>query len=281
MKTHHKKLLHTAGTLIALIAIVFVAQRLWQNIHALDPGRITSATWLAIPLLCLVYSAANPIRARIWYHLLHAQQTPVHWAWALYAYGASDIAKYLPGNIFQFAGRQTLGMAAGIQATVLLKSAFWEITLMVGSGSLFLILIPPLLSHHMTISVPGIPILLILYITLVMILLGVLRRFFGPDANKAAALQVLFLGISGLTFAILMTVITRTPVDLSLLTSWTAAYIIAWLIGLITPGAPAGLGIREAILLLLLTHTAHEAHLLLAIAISRVITTIADIALFF
>ena len=54
------------------------------------------------------------------------------------------------------------------------------------------------------------------------------------------------------------------------------AYVIAWLAGLVTPGAPAGIGVREAVLLFLLGNVLPHADLLLAVLIGRMVTVFGD-----
>ena len=58
---------------------------------------------------------------------------------------------------------------------------------------------------------------------------------------------------------------------------WLAGFAVAWTAGLVVPGAPGGLGVFEAVLLLRLAVAVPEAPLL-AVAISyRLITTLADL----
>jgi uncharacterized membrane protein YbhN (UPF0104 family) len=58
---------------------------------------------------------------------------------------------------------------------------------------------------------------------------------------------------------------------------WLAGFAIAWTAGLVVPGAPGGLGVFEAVLLLRLAAVVPEAPLL-AVAISyRLVSTLADL----
>ncbi|MFM8966531.1 MAG: lysylphosphatidylglycerol synthase domain-containing protein, partial [Vulcanococcus sp.] len=58
---------------------------------------------------------------------------------------------------------------------------------------------------------------------------------------------------------------------------WLAGFAMAWTAGLVVPGAPGGLGVFEAVLLLRLTAVVPEAPLL-AVAISyRLVTAAADL----
>ena len=57
--------------------------------------------------------------------------------WVIKVYGTSQLAKYLPGNIFHLVGRHALGMAAGVPTGVLAKSAVWELGLISLSAAIF------------------------------------------------------------------------------------------------------------------------------------------------
>ena len=58
---------------------------------------------------------------------------------------------------------------------------------------------------------------------------------------------------------------------------WLAGFALAWTAGLVVPGAPGGLGVFEAVLLLRLTAVVPEAPLL-AVAIGyRLVTATADL----
>ena len=61
------------------------------------------------------------------------------------------------------------------------------------------------------------------------------------------------------------------------LTVWLPAFALAYAVGLVVPGAPGGLGIFEATLLLRLGGTVLEAPLLAGVLSYRVISTLADV----
>jgi glycosyltransferase 2 family protein len=61
--------------------------------------------------------------------------------------------------------------------------------------------------------------------------------------------------------------------------SWLAAFALAWTAGLVVPGAPGGLGVFEAVLLMRLAGELPQASLL-AVALSyRLVVTLADVLL--
>jgi len=60
----------------------------------------------------------------------------------------------------------------------------------------------------------------------------------------------------------------------------TAAFAIAWVVGFVTPGAPAGIGVREALLMLMLGPGMGTANASLFILALRIATTLGDILCF-
>ncbi|HCD6062498.1 TPA: hypothetical protein NDT49_004785, partial [Enterobacter asburiae] len=87
--------------------------------------------------------------------------------------------------------------------------------------------------------------------------------------------QSFFLIFSGLIFYIIIIQIDSHQFELSNMVVVVSTYIAAWLIGMITPGAPAGVGVREAILLFLL-YMFSPANVLIAIVYSRIVTILGD-----
>ena len=55
-------------------------------------------------------------------------------------------------------------------------------------------------------------------------------------------------------------------------------YCFAWLVGFVTPGAPGGLGIREAMLSLFLGSLADPGLIAAAVLLNRIVTVFGDLA---
>ena len=56
-----------------------------------------------------------------------------------------------------------------------------------------------------------------------------------------------------------------------------SGFILAWLIGFIVPGAPGGIGIREFVLITIMTSFVAEQYILFAVILHRIITVIGDL----
>lgn len=56
--------------------------------------------------------------------------------------------------------------------------------------------------------------------------------------------------------------------------------MVAWLLGLLVPGAPAGIGIREAALIYLLNGVVPQVEVLTSVMLARAVTVIGDLLFF-
>jgi uncharacterized membrane protein YbhN (UPF0104 family) len=57
---------------------------------------------------------------------------------------------------------------------------------------------------------------------------------------------------------------------------YCGAFVVAWIVGLVAPGAPAGVGVRELVLIVLLKGLVLEVELLMAVLLSTVVTVVSD-----
>lgn len=273
MKPGLKRFLHWLGSGLALSGLLFVAFRLYNYWVDIDFKNFSKVSWAYIAGCAFAYCSANLLLATAWRRLLEQLGVEVAAFWAFRAYGISQLAKYVPGNIFHLAGRQAIGMAAGLSGAVMAKSTMWEIGLLIAAGALFGWLALPLL-------VPGFSMMFCMGFLLLSVL-GVviaLFRFIGSQVASAFINQMLFLAVSALIFIILLKVvvnITVLPFEVWLMMG--GAYTIAWLAGLMTPGAPAGVGVRELVLITLLNGMINDAQLLAAVLIGRLVTVAGDL----
>lgn len=267
--------LHTVGAVLGILGVIFVGERLYHYSGEIDLDRISKTGWWLLGILSVVYGAANILLALAWSDLLRYFKLNVKLGWAIRVYGLSQLAKYVPGNIFQFAGRQALGMAVGYAGRPLAKSAIWEIGLIATTGCLFSALTLPLLYPSWN--------ALFAMGVFVIFVCGVgytLWRYFSSSLTRVFIWHTLFLVTSGLVFVGTLQLISPEALEFKLLPAVCGAYVLAWLAGLITPGAPAGLGVREAVTLFLLSSIVSPGDLLLAIVLSRIITLLGDLMFF-
>jgi hypothetical protein len=267
-----KRVPHVLGTGLGILGVVFVVMRLNTHMGQLDLARFDTTAWSLVGLLALVYGAANILLAQAWWHLLVFFDIEVKKRWAVRTYGLSQLAKYVPGNIFHLAGRQALGMAAGLPASALAKSALWELGLIATAGAFFGLLVTPLLWPELPVPASAEAFGLMSVVSII-----TLRWLLAPAVGAALIWQIFFLMISGIVFMGALFLVTPSSViTLSTFSVLCGSYVIAWLAGLVTPGAPAGVGVREMVLLFLLKGMMSESDLLLAIVLGRIVTVAGD-----
>lgn len=270
-----KRWLNLVGGVLGLVALGYVVQRLFQYAGQIDVDRLRVGGWSVVALLSLLYGAANVLLALAWRRLLALFDVPVGRAWAIGVYGASQLAKYVPGNVFQFAGRQALGMAQGIAGRPLAKSTLWELGLIAVAGAAFSLLALPLAWPSVRQPVAGLA-----FVCVAVLVAYVLRRSLSVHAAAAWCLHLVFLAASGAVFVAVLVLVISPYQALPPLPAVAGAYVAAWLTGLVVPGAPAGVGVREAVLMFALGPSMAPGDLLLVILIGRMITVLGDLIYF-
>lgn len=263
--------LNIVGGLLGLVALGYVFQRIYKYFGYINPGHLGGWGWMLVAMLSLIYGSANILLASAWKHVLCFLNVAIDSRRAVRIYGLSQLAKYVPGNIFQFAGRQALGMAEGLAARPLAKSALLEVALLAVAGSMFalpaLTLFWPFMSQPMS---------LLIFALTASSLAVVMRSRLSGQVAQAWCLQLCFLALSSGAFVILLALVVPNASALPPLPAVAGVYVVAWLVGLVTPGAPAGVGVREAVLLFALSDAVLPADLLLAVMLSRLVTVLGD-----
>ncbi len=272
IKSKLRKALNIAGSVIALLSVLFVAHRMTEYWAQVPENTFTLKLLLLILLLAGIYGAANTILASAWRILMLGLEQTITSRIATRIYGLTQLAKYVPGNIFQFAGRQFLAMSHGFSGKAIAKSTFLELLLLVLTGAVFVLWMLPLLYPAFNITY-GFSLFII---TINLMWLGLKWR--GKKGLISVILRYfLFLLISGAVFlCVLYSIVDNWTASPALILPLIGAYVISWLAGLITPGSPAGVGVREFLLIIFLKPFFAEIDIVLAVILSRIITVVGD-----
>lgn len=270
-----KKYLHWFGSALGIVGIVFVAFKLVEYSDQYNFTSLTPRAWITLVLLSGCYGVAGLLLALSWRALLQYLRIEVTKSWAIRSYGISQLAKYIPGNIFHLAGRQAFGVKAGIPNWTLAKSSLGELCALSGCSVLFSLLAAPLILPNISVTVA-----VSVFLLIIVVLAAVLFRYVSRHLGLAFCYYCLFLVVMANVFVWTL-VIAYADGDLGV--SYVVlggAYLLAWLAGMLTPGTPAGLGVRELALFLLLGHSIDHAVLVGAIVLSRLVSVVGD-TLFF
>ena len=274
---------------VAYVLYQIYDERIWEVDYDVL-GRLAGATVFGI----ILYSFASLLLALAWHEeLAWVGESPSSLAVSLGIYGRAQLAKYAPGNVFSLVGRQVLGRQSGFSHKGLAWASMLEVFGMLYAAGL----LACAGASHWASSALGIPVgaffsLVASIAFLPLLLVGALRRceftrrFALPEITGADYLRlnllfliyVPFFALSGLVFVMLMRTIQP---DLAI--NWfeiVGTVSAIWLIGYVTPGASAGIGVRDALLLLAVGDLLGGSLATLIVVAYRVVTVVGDIGFF-
>lgn len=272
-----KTWLKPVGIALALLGAAFFLRELYVNSGQVSLQDLSTLTYLGLFILTLSYVGANFALAFGWHAVLRFLSCDVTMDWCLRVYAQTQIAKYIPGNIFHYGARQVASANASIPQATMLRASVIEFVVITGIAAFALpyVLFSVLLTDQNLVELGLVLTCLIIVIAIVcatLCLNGLLRRIAIGYGAHVAISSLIFLTI----FALVITPPSTWQSALTICFSFT----ISWLLGVVTPGAPAGLGVREAALLVLLANLATAGQLLSIIIISRVVTSLGDFIFF-
>lgn len=273
------------GTLLALTAVVFLARQLQENAGQISTGQLEGA-WFRVLIAAGGYFLCGLPLGLIWWLSVRGAGggspplvicVPVHLA--------SQLGKYLPGNVAHFAARHLMMRKHGSRHVELVAAGLLEaLALVVAAGVLAAWVIHPAADRLLGWNLPeGAQLATLAVAATVAIAAWVIARRRGWIAAsvpaRTAALAMLaavlvavafFLGMSACFILVSTNVALSDAVDV---VPWIAA---SWLLGFIVPGAPGGIGVRELVLVLGLTPLVGEGPAVLDAALFRLVTVAGD-----
>jgi len=266
---------------IFIVTLAFLAITIEKNLQELSAIWEQNQAWCYGGLALGVSLLAHLWSAWVWSWILRDLQQPVSRAWAIAVFLKNSPAKYIPGNIWHLYGRVRAAQKVGIAVEVAALSVLLE-PLLIAAAALTLVVLSSPLS-----SLQG--------VGLALILLGVHPRLLNPilrwierqrSKPKTFAFlrqyplrlylgEVVFMGLRVIGF--LLAVLVFVPLNWAMVRPLVGGFSFAWLLGLVTPGAPGGLGIFEATAIALLNGYLTPGLLLGIVALYRFVSTLAEI----
>jgi len=262
--------------------LFFLAQTLrehWQEVATL---RLRDRGWLFLLGGFAVTLVAHIWSGWVWSWILREFNQSVGGRWAIRVYLKTNIAKYLPGNVWHFYGRAIAVQQQGVPLAIATVSVLLEPLLMAAAALIVIIFNQPPTQMGWALLV------------LPLILLGVhpwglnpLLRWMGRRKRNCAAVAVKrypllpllgeigFLGLRGTGFVLAM--LALSPVAVAQTPQLVSAFSLAWLLGLVIPGAPGGLGVFESTAIALLDREFSPGAILGVVALYRLVGTLAEV----
>jgi len=281
-----------------LLSFVYLGRAIYTQASGFHGIVFSVGVIVALSTLLLFYFSQWIAGANIWRCLLHGGGVHISLRQSFVILGQSQIAKYLPGNVFQYVGRFALGTKYEIPATAVASATFIEIILCVVSSTLMAsletIIAPGLISkwlHAVNRNfISG------LMIAAVIIAIGILfSAIFSSRWRKLVTSQQAYLNPFRLIYVIVQFLLIFSVMGIL---TWLLAHMIfntnstlpwyryaskitlAWLISFVIPGAPGGLGIREALTVKLFEDELGEGIALCLALIMRMCNIAGDVLVF-
>jgi glycosyltransferase 2 family protein len=279
--------------------LFFLGKALKDNWLEVTAIRIDGVGWGIMAIATVVTLLAHTWAGWIWTWILQELNQPVSSSQFIQVYLKTNIAKYLPGNIWHYYGRIVAAKNANVSAGAATLSVLLEPLLMATAALIIIILF----SSQFTANNTTIVIQILRLLSLGVVLCAIHPRFLNPaigflyklkakksEANtqpsatltiKRYPLRPLlgelgFVGLRGIGF--ILTIFALNSGNLRQIPLLLGAFSCAWLLGLVIPGAPGGLGVFEATAYELLRHQFPSALLFSAIALYRLISILAETA---
>jgi hypothetical protein len=277
--------------------LFFIGKALKDNWLEVTSIRIDGVGWAVLAIATGVTLLAHTWAGWIWTWVLKDLNQSVVVTEFIQVYLKTNVAKYLPGNIWHHYGRIVAAKNANISAGAATLSVLLEPLLMAAAALIIIVLFGSQFAATNTSLVLQILQLLSLAIVLCAIhpwfLNPVIRFLYKLKAKKSATstqpivtftverypLRPLLgeLGFLGLRSAgFILTMFALGSLNMSQIPLLVGAFSCAWLLGFVVPGAPGGLGVFEATAIALLQHHFPPALVISAIALYRLISILAE-----
>jgi uncharacterized membrane protein YbhN (UPF0104 family) len=260
--------------LLLVAGLVFVAisvRSLWHGSH-IDFGRIY---WPALVAAAAIAFVAILVAASVWLLILRRLGIEPRARWAG-IYMQAQLGKYIPGSVWQYAGRAALGRGEGIPPRAATVSLTLELAGSVVAAALVASLTGGVIAFAAT---AGAAIVGVGIWPHARRRLARLRRTQSSAVLRAAFETTLYYVPIWLLLGLCFWLTARSLFSLSFkdVGFYTGAFTVAWLIGLVAVFAPGGLGVREAVLVALLRSRTGTADAVLLATVSRGLLTMVDL----
>lgn len=285
---NRKKILDIIGKVFTVLCLGFIVYKFLS--FDVDFSILLDFKILIFVIVCMIMLAIPPYLNSLSYqrilNFLGVKETNIKEIVDIYV--SSNIGKYLPGNVMHFAGRNVLGSKYNLSNKSLLAASLLEVGLKILVGVLIAVTFS--YQYFMLIIKENFNDYLLYIIAIVAVIVIGAVLFFALRYRKQIKIQNTFKNIS---YVIVMDLIIfilniicflliyyaisgNVSVIMQNALSISGIYILAWLVGYLTPGAPGGIGVKEAVMIFLLAGIMTESDILLVGVIARLSNILGD-----
>lgn len=292
-----KKNIKWIGNVFTILAIVFLIKKM-LSINVEYSSLLTTSNIFYLTVFSTLYGFHIYMVCISWKTIVYIiTQKKVKFSSASLVLCKANLLKYIPGNVFQYVGRNDLAvkedlkhadvaLATMIDIIMNILGVFFLAVLCYSSGAIIL-----LEEYGTNLLKAGLVLLFI-----VIIAVGIIYRFFKAKCKQfifkirvfftkknilyiiACLMYYFFWGIfTGFIFIGVLTQIVGISLDFHQSRIILGAFLLSWILGFIMPGAPGGIGIREASLTLMLNSFSNVESILFGIVIYRIVNVFGDL----
>ena len=297
-----KNIFYIFGLVVCIISFIFYTEHLWNLKDEIFDIPLTSSLLIIFILSLLVVIFINILGGYFWYRLILEQGLNVNHKSVIAVYMVSQFGKYMPGNIGQFIGRPIfasyINIPIDISISTIFLEFFWTISVIVILSLSYLLffyegqIINDIIRFNTFtfvfsgLALLSLPLVILLFINHVLPKFvksySFSQKLIYPKIPQALLYLLLILISSCLAGFIVnlqakhfFGILDTNIIELICLFSFI------WFIGFILPGAPGGLGVREALFVLLLSPSWGMTAAVGVGFLFRVTTVVGDILLLF
>lgn len=298
-----KRFLNIISSLVTVAALVYIAYRVMSFDIEWSSLFVNHHVVISFVVTFFLYEISLCLVARNYVYILSKLsgiKIPSRPMFRVYM--IANVYKYLPGNVLHFVGRNALARDLGVEQSELAFSTIFEIA----SQAIVILILCLVFSFRWVIDLLRLAwsdAQAWIFIVLILLVLcgiaffvfsrvsqkvrNIVRRVFSQGSWKlwfsSGVTFIWYFFANGIGFAVLLWQLgisqdlfqESAPLILII-----ASYNLAWLAGFLTPGAPGGIGIKEAVMLFVLKNVIGESTLLLALVAHRIVLIIADVIAF-
>jgi glycosyltransferase 2 family protein len=280
-----RRLLWAIQAAAAVVVIVLVAralQRNWAEFRSLHVQLALAPGWLVLSALTVFVTYAFYIEA--WRRLLAGWQQHIGFRAAARVWALSNLGRYVPGKIWSVTGLVVLSQRAGVRGGAAAASAVAFQALVLGSGVAVVAAATPQATSAFRLAVG----FLVAFVSLGFLVWGPTARWLGRVMSASSPLEPLPLPAVGLGAALMLVGWLTYGVAFWLLVrgllpgphlSFAVAsgiFTLSYILGTLALFAPGGIGVRELVLISLLTPYLGSGGAVAASVGSRVLLTVTE-----
>lgn len=299
LKTIIKKVVKPVGRLLSLLSVIFVIYSVYKL--GFDFGSIDNIPFFAIISLAgiLIKCATVFVMGDAWADWLKllSKGRAFDKKEARAVYAKANIGKYLPGNVMHYVERNLFASDLGISQQRIALSSVAEIVCQLAAAFIMALLT----SYRFLLSAAAevfggknIIYIVIMAVALSVFLWGIfvfrkkVKALFGEFGAKSflktlittLIKYMLTLWLLGFIMAVLYGYMSGNT-ELHTSNLIISCYVIAWVLGFVTPGASGGIGVREVVIIFLLGPVVGKDLVLTLSVVHRLITIIGDFLCYF